>query len=85
MIDRQAKTYSLEDMEMFCALASSKTMEAVLPEDPPHDALKALAGDPVILAASDEQELRLRYKAMRDVLMTDRLDAARQTHSEEGK
>ena len=31
-----------------------------------HDMLKALAGDPVILAASDEEELRRRYRAMRE-------------------
>lgn len=35
-----------------------------LPIEPTHDMLKALGGDPVILAASDEDELRERYKAM---------------------
>ena len=37
---------------------------AALPEEPTHAMLKALAGDPLLLAASDEQELRRRYKAM---------------------
>lgn len=36
----------------------------VLPAEPTYDMLKALAGDPLILAASDEQELRRRYQAM---------------------
>ena len=35
-----------------------------LPEVPNHAMLKALAGDPLILAASDEQELRRRYFEM---------------------
>ena len=35
-----------------------------LPPEPTHAMLKALAGDPVILAASDEAELRARYAAM---------------------
>lgn len=35
-----------------------------LPSEPTYAMLKALAGDPVLLAASDEEELRRRYKAM---------------------
>lgn len=35
-----------------------------LPAEPTHEMLKALAGDPVILASSDEEELRKRYAAM---------------------
>ena len=36
----------------------------LLMREPSYAMLKALAGDPVILAASDEQELRARYKTM---------------------
>ena len=36
----------------------------LVPIDPSYVMLKALAGDPVILAASDEAELRLRYAEM---------------------
>lgn len=36
-------------------------------DEPTHAMLKALAGDPLILSASDEAELRARYKAMRAV------------------
>jgi hypothetical protein len=39
-----------------------------LPADPPRDVLMALAGEPLLLAASDEQELRRRYAAMREAL-----------------
>jgi hypothetical protein len=35
-----------------------------LPREPTYAMLKALAGDPLILAASDEAELRLRYDLM---------------------
>jgi hypothetical protein len=35
-----------------------------LPAEPTYEMLKALAGDPVIMAASDEVELRRRYRAM---------------------
>lgn len=35
-----------------------------VPSEPTHDMLKALAGDPAILAASDEEELRKRYAVM---------------------
>ena len=35
-----------------------------LPEQPTHAMLKALAGEPLLLVASDEQELRARYLAM---------------------
>ena|SRR3990167_4850370 len=35
-----------------------------LPEEPTYGMLRALAGDPIILAASDEEWARLRYFAM---------------------
>jgi len=35
-----------------------------LPAEPTYEMLKALAGDPVILAASHEEEYRKRYEAM---------------------
>lgn len=35
-----------------------------VPSEPTYEMLKALAGNPVLLAASDEAELRRRYKAM---------------------
>lgn len=34
--------------------------------EPTYEMLKALAGDPLLLAGSDEQELRRRYKTMRE-------------------
>jgi hypothetical protein len=40
----------------------------ILPADPQRDVLMALAGEPLLLAASDEQELRRRYAAMREAL-----------------
>ena len=49
-------------MAMDEALRSSGPVE--LPQEPSHGMLKALAGDPVILAASDEEELRRRYREM---------------------
>jgi hypothetical protein len=36
----------------------------LVPIDPSYNMLKALAGDPVFLAASDEAELRRRYAEM---------------------
>ena len=36
----------------------------LVPIEPTHLMLKALAGDPLILAGSDEIELRRRYEAM---------------------
>lgn len=42
-----------------------------LPQEPTYEMLKALAGDPVILAASDEEELRKRYAAMIRVMQSD--------------
>lgn len=55
-----------------CLAATAKALgraEKMLPEEPPYEALKALAGDPLLLAASDEQELRRRYAVMRQRLM----------------
>jgi hypothetical protein len=36
----------------------------LVPKNPTHRMLKKLAGDPLILCASDEEELRKRYEAM---------------------
>ena len=36
----------------------------LVPKNPTHAMLKALAGDPLILAASDAQELRRRWQQM---------------------
>lgn len=76
--DRDAIRYSLADLEGFCQLAAGAAMSAVLPEEPAREAIVALAGDPAIMAASDEAELRRRYAVMRERLM----DAANHATSE---
>ena len=37
----------------------------VMPVEPPHDVLRYMAGDPLILAASDEAHCRNVYQAVR--------------------
>ena len=50
-----------------CELCA-KDRELKLFRSPSYKMLKALCGDPVILAASDEQEIRMRYAAMLDAV-----------------
>jgi hypothetical protein len=67
------------DFDKLCAeidafggqLKANETADAkLLPPEPTHEMLRALAGDPALLAASDEAELRKRYQAMRDCAPT---------------
>lgn len=39
--------------------------DVVMPRNPPHSVLRWLAGDPLILAASDEQALRMQWAELR--------------------
>ena len=39
--------------------------DVVMPVEPPHSVLRWLAGDPLILAASDEQALRRHWAELR--------------------
>ena len=39
--------------------------DVVMPLEPPHSVLRWLAGDPLILAASDEQALRRQWGKLR--------------------
>lgn len=45
-------------------LQAAMQTHVLCPREPTYHMLKALAGDPLLLAASDEQELRLRYEDM---------------------
>jgi len=43
----------------------AKRGPVIMPVEPPYEILRWLAGDPVILAASDEQSLRKQYAEFR--------------------
>ena len=43
----------------------AKRGPVTMPKVPPYDVLRAMAGDPVILAASDEAHCRNVYQAVR--------------------
>lgn len=45
-----------------------KRKPVLMPISPPYEFLKWLAGDPLILAASDEQSLRYQYAQFRTAL-----------------
>ncbi len=61
MNESRANSYTADDLRL--------AIEAALPREAPYDAIKALAGDPVLLAGSDEIELRRRYEVMRNRLL----------------
>jgi hypothetical protein len=58
------------DKSEYAVVAMALQAFVGLPAEPTHDMLKALAGDPAILAASDEEELRRRYGVMRERLIS---------------
>lgn len=45
-------------------LADAIQTHVLVPREPTYHILKALAGNPILLAASDEQELRIRWDDM---------------------
>lgn len=48
---------------------NAKRGPVIMPIDPPFDVLRALAGDPVILCASDEKQARFCYALIRQTLI----------------
>lgn len=44
----------------------AKRGPVVMPVEPPYEVLRWLAGNPIILAASDEQSLRKQYAEFRE-------------------
>ena len=47
---------------------NAKRGPVIMPVEPPRDVLMAMAGDPVILAASDEQQAVFMYAVIREAL-----------------
>ena len=63
--------------------ATTKTSKSrgyqLVPKTPTHKMLRALAGEPLILSASEEAELRRRYEAMLEAWAEESCDRKQQT------